>query len=105
MLSVIPNLYKNDPKIIITNFIIQITGCTLIRVRNHLSWKEDRAKGGEVIRSSGYIYIKGGRGLLGFNYRNVCEARYSHTPETSPFFPQPPFHFFFKNEQVLSRLL
>lgn len=36
------------------------------------------AERGEVIRLSGHIYIKG-RGLLGFNYRNVCEARYSHT--------------------------
>lgn len=54
----IPNLIKT--KIIITNFTIKIADGGSIRVRNHLSWKEDRAKGGKVIRSSGYIYIKGG---------------------------------------------
>lgn len=55
-----PKSDKNNAKIIITNFTIQIADGGSIRVRSHLSWKEDRAKGGKVIRSSGYIYIKGG---------------------------------------------
>lgn len=75
----IPNLIKT--KIIITNFTIQIADGGSIRVRNHLSWKEDRAKGGRSYTFEWVHLYKGRRGLLGFNYRNVCEARYSHTPK------------------------
>lgn len=75
----IPNLIKT--KIIVTNFTIKIADGGSIRVRSHLSWKEDRAKGGKSYTFEWVHLYKGRRGLLGFNYRNVCEARYSHTPK------------------------
>lgn len=76
-----PKSDKNNAKIIITNFTIQIADGGSIRVRSHLSWKEDRAKGGRSYTFEWVHLYKGRRGLLGFNYRNVCEARYSHTPK------------------------
>lgn len=80
----------------------------LIRVRkNHLSRRE-KIGGRERSYTFEWVHLyKGWEGLTGIQLpQRLRGTLFPHPPETrSPFFAQPPFHFFLKNEQVLSRLL
>ena len=60
------------------SIISRRNGGTFVEQTNWIR-KTDR-KGRSYTFKRGYACIKGWGGLLGFNYRNVCEARYSHTP-------------------------